>query len=276
MIKHIIHCGDIHIKNLRRLDEITEQLEKFLNECRDIANKKGADSVRIVVAGDIFSQKINISNEAKLVAAWFFRELDSITKTIVIAGNHDFLMNNKSRVDSLTPIFEMGNYKNVFYADKELGYQSGCIVDDNVVWCLYSSFDDFNAPEDLEYTKSINPESTFVGLFHGEVNGAKTDVGYMMERGLDGEYFNGMDFVCAGHIHKSQEIKKNGVKIVYSGSLIQQDYGENVTGHGYALWNVEKKTWKHREIENHDHGFYKVVIKDENDITENNETFMNL
>ena len=276
MIKHIIHCGDIHIKNLRRLDEITEQLEKFLNECRDIVDKKGADSVRIVVAGDVFSQKINISNEAKLVAAWFFRELDSIAKTIVIAGNHDFLMNNKSRVDSLTPIFEMGNYKNVFYADKELGYQSGCIVDDNIVWCLYSSFDDFNAPEDLEYTKSVNPESTFIGLFHGEVNGAKTDAGYMMERGLNGEYFEGMDFVCAGHIHKSQEIKKNGIKIVYSGSLIQQDYGENVTGHGYALWNVEKRTWKHREIENPDHGFFKVIIKDENDINENNETFINL
>lgn len=276
MVKYIIHCGDIHIRNLRRIDEITEQLEKFLNDCRDIVAKKGKDAVRIVVAGDTFSQKINISNEAKLVAAWFFRELDSITKTIVIAGNHDFLMNNKSRVDSLTPIFEMGQYENVFYADRELGYTSGCIVDDNIVWCLYSSFDDFNAPENLEYMKSTNPDSKFVGLFHGEVNGAKTDAGYMIERGLNGEYFEGMDFVCAGHIHKCQEIKKNGVKIVYSGSLAQQDYGENVSGHGYVIWTLSKNSWKHKEIENPEHGFYKLVIKDENDINNDAETFINL
>lgn len=276
MVKYIIHCGDIHIRNLRRIDEITEQLEKFLNDCRDIVAKKGKDAVRIVVAGDTFSQKINISNEAKLVAAWFFRELDSIAKTIVIAGNHDFLMNNKSRVDSLTPIFEMGQYENVFYADRELGYTSGCIVDDNIVWCLYSSFDDFNAPENLEYMKSTNPDSKFVGLFHGEVNGAKTDAGYMIERGLNGEYFEGMDFVCAGHIHKCQEIKKNGVKIVYSGSLAQQDYGENVSGHGYVIWTLSKNSWKHKEIENPEHGFYKLVIKDENDINNDAETFINL
>lgn len=276
MIKYIIHCADVHIRNLRRIDETIEQLTKFLDDCRDIVKKKGKDSVRIVVAGDIFCQKINISNEAKMVAAWFFRELNDIAKTIVIAGNHDFLMNNKSRVDSLTPIFEMGQYDNVFYADKELGYSSGCIVDDNIVWCLYSAFDDFNCPSDLEFVKSENPDATFVGLFHGDVNGAKTDVGFMMERGLDGEYFSDMDFVCAGHIHKCQEIKKNGVKLVYAGSPVQQDYGENVSGHGYVIWNVDKKTWKHREIENPDRGFYKIVIKDENDINDNKETFINL
>lgn len=276
MVKYILHCGDIHIRNLRRMEETTEQLEKFLNLCREAVKKHGADAIRIVVAGDVFTQKINISNEANLVASWFFRELNNIAKTIVIAGNHDFLMNNKSRVDSLTPIFEMGQYENVFYADKELGYTSGCIKDDNIVWCLYSSFDDFNQPQDLEYTKSENVNSTFVGLFHGDVNGAKTDVGHMTERGLDGEYFSDMDFVCAGHIHKCQEIKKNGVKLVYSGSLIQQDYGENVSGHGFVVWNVEKKTWKHQEIKNPDNGFFKVVINNENDITENNETFLNL
>jgi DNA repair exonuclease SbcCD nuclease subunit len=170
----------------------------------------------------------------------------------------------------------MGNYENVFYADKELGYTSGCIKDDNIVWCLYSSFDDFNRPQDLEYTKTENPNSTFVGLFHGEVNGAKTDAGYVFERGFGGEYFSDMDFVCAGHIHKCQEIKKNGVKIVYSSSLIQQDYGENVSGHGFVIWNVEKGTWKHKEIKNSDHGFFKVVINSDTDLKEDKEIFLNL
>ena len=48
--------------------------------------------------------------------------------------------------------------------------------------------------------------------------------------------------MAAGDIHKRQEIKRGDVKIVYPGSLIQQTFGETVTQHGFAVWDLEKKT----------------------------------
>ena len=80
---------------------------------------------------DIFHQKITITNESILCVNWFFSELDKICKTFVVIGNHDFLMNNTGRVDSLSPLFEIGSYKQVYFLDKELDYKSGIYKDDN-------------------------------------------------------------------------------------------------------------------------------------------------
>jgi DNA repair exonuclease SbcCD nuclease subunit len=93
---------------------------------------------------------------------------------------------------------------------------------------------------------------------------------------LDISYFEGLDFVIAGHIHKRQEIKKNGVKVVYCGSLIQQDMGENLTGHGGVVWNVEEKTWEPFDLERGEYGFYKFIIDDIEDIEEDKEKIINL
>ena len=63
MIKKIIACADIHIRNLRRQDEYQIQLKKFLEECKEQVSKFGEDEVRIVVAGDILHNKLDISGE---------------------------------------------------------------------------------------------------------------------------------------------------------------------------------------------------------------------
>jgi DNA repair exonuclease SbcCD nuclease subunit len=78
----------------------------------------------------------------------------------------------------------------------------------------------------------------------------------------------------AGHIHKFQEIKKEGVPIVYAGSLFQQDSGENITGHGYVVWNMEDMTYKHVEIENN-YRIFKFKINDFNAFKEDKEEILN-
>ena len=162
--------------------------------------------------------------------------------------------------------------------DKELGYASGIVEDDNVVWCLYSIFDKFAKPVGLAeaYNNPDNKNKTFVGLFHGEVKSAKNDVGYVFENGLDASYFENIDFALLGHIHKKQCIKYNGTQLVYSGSLIQQDHGENISGHGYIVWDVESRTYTPIDITNETNGFYTVTIDSETDIDEDKEEFINL
>ena len=63
MIKKIIHLADIHIRNNQRYEEYTEQLLKFIDKCKEICEPYEEDEVRIVICGDIFHSKNNISPE---------------------------------------------------------------------------------------------------------------------------------------------------------------------------------------------------------------------
>lgn len=284
MITKIIACADIHIPALKGIDELKVILTNFVKKCEQIVEEEGPESVRIVVAGDIFHSKINISNESILAAHWFFSQLDKICKTIVIIGNHDFLMNNMDRVDSLSPLFDIGGYKQVVFLDKELGCKSDIYDDDNVSWCLYSSFSGFNRP-DIDAHKVLNQETDkkdnfYVGLIHGEVNGAITVTNYVSETGIAQDVFDGCDFVIAGHIHKRQELKKNDVKIVYCSSINQKDYGESITGHGFVLWDIDVDdkldiSYKYVDIPNEDGGFYKFEINDISDLEKDEEELIN-
>lgn len=279
MVKKIIACSDIHIRNLKRMDETFELLGKFIDECSKIQvdNKLERDEMRIVVAGDLFENKISVSNEANIAASWFLTHLSDVCDVIVVCGNHDYLANNKNRVDSITPIVSIANNERVRYIDSELMFESGYIVDDNIVWCLYSTFDDFNTP-DLTELEVDYPDNDFVkvGLIHGDINGAVSDTNRVTDKGLDPNTFSDMDFVIAGHIHKHQEIKKNGVKIVYCSSLIQQNNGESIHGHGYVVWDTETCEYEFMELENEKYGFFKFRINDINDIEEDKEVLVNL
>ena len=283
MVTKIIACSDIHIPSLKGIDELKETLTVFIEKCKKIVeNEDGPENVRIVVAGDIFHNKNQITPESIMAAHWFFSELDKICKTFIVIGNHDFLMNNTGRVDSLSPLFEIGSYKQVYFLDKELGLQSGIYKDDNIAWCLYSSFTGFNTP-DINVHKEAekgtdNPAEIYVGVIHGDVNGAIATTNRVTENGLDPGIFDGCDFVIAGHIHKRQEIKKNGVRIVYCSSIRQRDMGESINGHGFVLWDIEDPEdieYKYVDIPNPDGGFYKFVVNDISDIQNDKEELLN-
>ena len=275
MIKKIIACSDIHIRNLKRQEEYITQLRKFIADCQEMADEYGGESIRIVVAGDILHNKLDISGEGYTLAAWFLEKLDGIAKTIVIAGNHDMNMSNTSRMDPLSAIFKMHPFGRTIYLDQYFEYESDCYADDNGVWCLYSTFDNFAKPN-IEEMRIKYPDSTFVGLFHGEIKSARTDTGYVSENGYDAGFFEGVDFGILGHIHRRQCIANNGVPLVYCGSLIQQDHGENISSHGYVVWDVEKQDYEEIDIPNNEYGFYTFSINDIDDIENDNEEILNL
>ena len=275
MIKHIIHLADVHIPNNEKERPYMDMLKKCLAQILKVAKEYDRDELRIVIAGDIFQNKIKASNEAKKMFHEFLNYINAIAKTIIIAGNHDMLENNHDRVDSISPTFDIKNvYSNITYADKVLGYKSGYIIDDNIIWAIYSMFDKFAKPN-IDGLKEKYPDSKIIGLFHGEVTGAVTDAGRIMENGVDTGIFDECDCVMAGHIHKFQEIKKNGVPIVYSSSLFQQDCGENTTGHGFLVWDIETMQYKFHEVAN-DYKIYKFKISSYDDIKNDKGKLINL
>lgn len=274
MITKIISTSDLHVKNIKGLDEIKEQFQKFIDDCKKIVKTNGKENTRIVICGDILHSKIDSSNEALIMTAWLLRELDKICKTIVVCGNHDLNMSNLQRTDSITPVFEMCDFKQTTYIDKELGYKSGYIVDDNVVWCLFSTFDGFNGPDNMEVLKETNKGKTFIGLFHGDLNGAKNASGVALS-GLEISHFKDMDFVIAGHIHKQQAVESDGIRVVYCGSLIQQNFGEDVYCHGYVLWSLPEKEYEFIKVTNPERGFFVFSVDSEEDVDNNKEIFEN-
>ena len=95
IIKRVIHCSDLHIRNYQRHEEYRVQMQKFIDECKNISNEYEFGEVAILIAGDVFHQKIQSSNEQTDLFAWFIKELDKICLVRIICGNHDFLENNK-------------------------------------------------------------------------------------------------------------------------------------------------------------------------------------
>lgn len=278
MIKKIIGIADIHIFNIpNKIKELRDVCETFFNQARKIVEEAGGpEYVRIAVAGDIFESKLEISNEGLLNGHWFLKELDKICPTIVIAGNHDLNIQNLSKIDSITPIFEMADFNQTRYLDMELGYKSGFVKDENVVWCLYSTFSGFEKPAFEAYKETHQDKDIrYIGLVHGDINGAVSQNNMVFESALDVSLFNGTDFVIAGHIHKQQVIEGNGTKIVYCSSLKQKNFGETVSKHGFVLYDTETGDFEFVDTPNKTTSFYKYSIADLDAVDNNEEILLN-
>ena len=263
MIQKVIHCADLHIRLYKRHDEYKEQFEKFFEECR----REQPD--RIVVVGDVVHSKNTVTPELISMVSNFFNECTKIAKTIVILGNHDFLVNNLDRLDTLSPIFEMmKNPDIIFYK------HTGCYLDENIVWCVYGHMEGSKRPDIESAKKEHGEDKTYIGLYHDPIVGLKTAVGYEFEDGNDISIFEGCDMVMCGDIHLYQVMHHRKTPIVQPGSMVQQDYGETVKGHGYVLWDIS--TRKHKQVDiPSDYGFYTFKINSIEDLEEEKEKLTN-
>jgi DNA repair exonuclease SbcCD nuclease subunit len=271
MIKKIIHLADIHIRTYRLHDEYKEVFKTFIAQITDLVKDYKKEEVRIVVAGDLVHQKIIISNEQLILGTWFLKKLEEIAPVILIAGNHDLLENNKDRMDSITPMVKfLPEEANVNYFK-----ESKCYLDDNVVWCVYSIFEENAAPDIDGARQEFGSDKTYIGLYHAALLNAKTDIGYDIDHGAGLDIFEGCDMVMLGDIHKRQVFHHKGIPIAYPSSLIQQNFGENVTKHGFLFWDIETKTFTEHDVENR-YPYYQFRIKSLDELEAGTEKITNL
>ena len=110
----IIHLSDIHIRLHSRREEYEHVFKNLYNKIDDIpdkTNKKGL----IVITGDIFHDKTNLSPESIKLSLDLFEELSTRHKTIVIQGNHDGLLNIEERMDNITGVLIKKQISNFHY-----------------------------------------------------------------------------------------------------------------------------------------------------------------
>ena len=263
----IAHLADVHIRNLERHEEYQKVFQKLYKKLTDLQPD------RIVISGDLFESFIEISNEAKLIAGDFLNTLSEIAHVIITRGNHDIRKKNINRTDSVKTIIKLINNINVSYYDKSGFYPDG---EFDITWVIYDHVD----KEDPWENKTKQKDKIYIGLFHDPIQNSSNDIGYIFNdtRLKDISYFNKNDYVMLGDIHKRQFFRKNK-SAAYCGSVIQQNFGENVDKHGFLFWKIEdQKTFEVEEydIEN-DHKFINLYIDENTDydnleLTANNIT----
>ena len=247
-IEHIAHIADVHIRNLRRHKEYKQVFRKLYKDLKDNLPENSL----IYLAGDIVHAKTEMSPELIEMMSDLFTKLSKIAPTILIAGNHDCNLNNKSRLDALTPVVDSLNLDNFYYLKDNGAYE---IAD-----CVFNVMSVFDQPEDYILSKDINTTKTKLALYHGSVENATTDVGFKLPGEVTSDIFNGYDMVLLGDIHKQQYLN-NSKTIAYAGSLVCQNWGEHPTNHGYIIWDVKKRKPEYRIIEN-DYAYVTLEIND--------------
>ena len=259
MVKKIIHFSDLHIRLFKDHDLYRSILETAIGQWREL------EPDRIVFTGDLVHSKNQMTPELIEIVTWILRECSYIAPTIIIPGNHDFLTGNIERLDALTPIIDSLNNRNIhYYRDR------GVYEDDNISWCVYSQYQG-NIPPDITEAKGKR-----IGLFHGPIQGMKTDLGFDFgEEAYDIEKFNGLEVVLCGDIHKRQEFKFKTGKGYMVGSTIQQNIGESIGRHGYGVYNVETKEYTYTDLFN-PKPFLKFEIKSFEDIENGTELLKNI
>lgn len=245
-IKYAIHVSDIQVRKMARHEEFKKVFDNFFEILNTKINEKNASDFIFVITGDVFHNKIDISNEQQTLIKDFIIKMSDITKVVIVAGNHDFLVNNKQRMDSLTPVIDSINRENVYYLK-----ESNLTTIENLVFVNYSIFEDNKKPENLEEFKNSNKDNdyTYVGLFHAPMIGAVAQNNSVFDKGEDVSVFSGCDLVMAGDIHKYQVVKYD-VPVVYAGSMVQQTFGETLSHHGFVIWNIAKRTHNIVEVPN--------------------------
>jgi DNA repair exonuclease SbcCD ATPase subunit len=252
MVNHVYHLADLHIRNLKRHKEYRKVLNQFL---KNVKKDKLKDAI-IYLGGDIAHAKTEMSPELVREISWFLNECAKLHPTFVITGNHDCNMNNPSRLDVLTPIVENLNNSNVHYLRDTDVHQIGNLTVG--VFSIFSNKDEWPKGMDIVGENKIC-------FFHGPVDKSTTDVGYnVSSKNFTVDMFDGYDIAMLGDIHKRQIVQEYNPKlkkpiVVYASSIIQQNHGELMQGHGYLLWDIPKRTFKEFDIHN-DYGYMTIDV----------------
>ena len=262
-LKTIYHIADVHIRNVKRHKEYRQVFEKMFVEIR----KRGTEDAIIYLAGDIAHAKLEMSPELLKEISWLFTECSKLCETILITGNHDCNMNNSDRLDVLTPIVDALKLPNLTYLKDTQVYGIGDV--DFAVFSIFDNKDNWPKANTLFGNKKI-------ALFHGPVDNSQTDIGYVVSsRHFTTDIFDGFDLALLGDIHKRQEmISPKGCKVVYAGSLLQQNFGEKITKHGYGVYDLESDQYDFIDLPN-PKPFLSFYINSIDNLVEGTEKLVN-
>jgi DNA repair exonuclease SbcCD nuclease subunit len=140
--------------------------------------------------------------------------------TLVIPGNHDLLESNLNRLDAISPIVKALGHPDLHYVKENGLFRVGNVV--------FSHFSIFEEPSNYVRAHEIPDEYKKVALYHGIVDRATTDVGYMLTSDkMTPSIFQGFDMALLGDIHRRQHVTKKREEIIHVDEEEVQNYLDN-------------------------------------------------
>lgn len=259
-VSKVYHISDVHIRLYSRFDEyqfVFDNLYKLLKSHKEKQTQTDSnENAIIVITGDLLHSKNQLSPECILFTYQFLKSLADIFPTFLIAGNHDALLTNNQRIDSITAIIKNRSIPNLHYLK-----DSGCYHFANICFGVCSLLDDkWVYAEQLDIDEDIN--MTKVALYHGGVGEFETGVGFRMRGEKLIKDFDGYDFIMLGDIHKFQYLDEERERIAYASSLVAQNFSECDTNHGVLVWDTIHKNHEYFKIEN-ESGFMIFRLENE-------------
>jgi len=251
--KYIIHLADIHIRNVKRHKEYREVFEKMYT----IVENSHPDTL-VVLAGDIFHTKTDISPESVRLVAELFQKIADLRPLVIIMGNHDLNLSNLNRLDAITPVVENLNHSNIYYYRESGIYNLKNI--DFIVWGIHDDEKNYISPLSFE---SNNKK---IVLYHGVVNNTTLDSHMKLSSNINVNMFKGADLGLLGDIHKQQWLNEEKT-IAYPSSLVAQNFGEDPINHGYILWDLETNKGEFHIVENN-YGYVTIELKNNTIVNE--------
>jgi len=248
-IERIFHISDIHIRLYNRQKEYQDVFQKLYYY---IKQNSFTQREIIVITGDLLHSKNNLSPESILITQHFLINLAAICPTFLIAGNHDAMLTNQQREDSITAIVQNIRIPNFFYLRN-----SGVYLAANVAIAVCSLLDNqwiraesFQTPTRIQHK---------IALYHGGVGIVDTGVGHRLRGEKLISDFDGYDFTLLGDIHKYQWLVPK--RMAYASSLIAQNFSEFQDPHGILVWNLETLDHIYHPIDN-PCGFFVLNMND--------------
>ena len=221
------HISDVHIHNLKFHKEQKEVFDKTYEHLK----KEKVDY--IILTGDLFHVKSNVTPEAYQSAAEFLKNLADIAQTHIILGNHDLILSNKNRLDSVSPVVEALNDPRILFHK----HAEECIIDNGRIALNIMSIVD----EQDEWIPIGDKSLINIALYHGAIAGVVTDQDFVMDHGdITIDKFEGFDYVLLGDIHRPNQCLDPEGRVRYAGSLCQNNFGEP-DNKGFLIWEIDDK-----------------------------------
>ncbi len=267
-LNHIFHLSDLHIRNgdntYSRYEEYREVFKKTIISITNNITKFNLifEDFIIVITGDIFHNKNVIGNYGLFIYREFIQSLSNIGRLYIISGNHDY---DQSDINKPSLVYSSTfDIPNVFVLNTSTSF----VIDD--IGFSFVSIDktldiyrNSGRIQDLPPFPLITEKVKYkIALFHGSFASAKLYNGSSIEETFNPyplEWVQGFDYVLLGDIHKRQVFNYKKKTICgYSGSLIQQNFGEDIIEHGYLIWNIENKQVEEINVYN-DIGYINII-----------------
>lgn len=267
-VTHIIHASDIHIRTgdleRSRYSEYYEQFKTFIDKI------PGSDTSVIVLTGDIFHNKGKIEPAGICLAHYLIDGLLEKADVLFICGNHDYRQEDPNIPDAIYSIYHK-YFENKIHSKHNAYYlhETGYYRYKNILFSVLDLRDvlkTYNTSGRVEDGIKFPPPIDVagvdykIGLFHGFYN--NKEIGCAAEFNPQ---WSGYDFMLLGDLHSAKVYETGKCLWGYSGSLIQQDFGEGFFDHGFLIWNLLEKSTEFVTLFNHC-GFCTLQSKGDNQL----------